>query len=335
MATMELASIPRELPQFGRHLTSLLRPASEVFGQQGSRRGKGSCGCGGAKGSCGCGGGEGSCGCGDGNASCGCSSNIKPACQTSSRPNASTHRPENGETVIVDGGGGGGGGGGNNVQYSCCCLKGVEITRSPSAPLVIDGINYVHCPVRVQGLFERKPSTRNMPTCEFHMAEFDAGWIRAQTGNPAHIPAGYSTWSETEWTSLTRHDYFYIAQAFWWAFGRITDGIKAIAGIEFVQTFFIRSTCERYPGPMQDDCLDCCILVWHKVAANGCKSKVKSVCGKLKPDGCQPPTSKNGAKLTPRDIFRDFPGSTYTIAETLGAGAQEQDLPDGQVVTVR
>jgi len=215
MATMELASIPRELPQFGRHLSSLARPASEVFGQQGRRKGKGSCGCNGgscgcgggkgscgcagAKGSCGCGGGEGSCGCGDGNASCGCSSNIKPACQTSSRPNASNHRPENGETVIVDGGrgrgrgGGGGRGGGNNVQYSCCCLKGVEITRSPSVPLVIDGINYVHCPVRVQGLFERKPSTRNMPTCEFHMAEFDAGWIRAQTGDTAHIPAGYST----------------------------------------------------------------------------------------------------------------------------------------------
>ena len=32
MATMELASIPRELPQFGRHLSSLARPASEVFG---------------------------------------------------------------------------------------------------------------------------------------------------------------------------------------------------------------------------------------------------------------------------------------------------------------
>ena len=42
---MELASIPRELPQFGRHLSSLARPASEVFGQQGSRKGKGSCGC--------------------------------------------------------------------------------------------------------------------------------------------------------------------------------------------------------------------------------------------------------------------------------------------------
>jgi hypothetical protein len=37
MATMELASIPREFPQFGRHLTSLVRPASEVFGQQGAR----------------------------------------------------------------------------------------------------------------------------------------------------------------------------------------------------------------------------------------------------------------------------------------------------------
>ena len=37
MATMELASIPRELPQFGRHLSSLARPASEVFGQQGAR----------------------------------------------------------------------------------------------------------------------------------------------------------------------------------------------------------------------------------------------------------------------------------------------------------
>jgi hypothetical protein len=56
MATMELASIPREFPQFGRHLTSLVRPASEVFGQQGSRKGKGSCWCGGGKGSCGCGG---------------------------------------------------------------------------------------------------------------------------------------------------------------------------------------------------------------------------------------------------------------------------------------
>jgi hypothetical protein len=55
MATMELASIPREFPQFGRHLSSLVRPASEVFGQQGSRKGKGSCGCGGGKGSCGCG----------------------------------------------------------------------------------------------------------------------------------------------------------------------------------------------------------------------------------------------------------------------------------------
>ncbi len=53
MATMELASIPRELPQFGRHLSSLARPASEVFGQQGARKGKGSCGCGGG-GACDC-----------------------------------------------------------------------------------------------------------------------------------------------------------------------------------------------------------------------------------------------------------------------------------------
>ena len=62
MATMELASIPRELPQFGRHLSSLARPASEVFGQQGRRNGKGSCGCGGGKGSCGCGGKGSTCG---------------------------------------------------------------------------------------------------------------------------------------------------------------------------------------------------------------------------------------------------------------------------------
>ena len=64
MATMELASIPRELPQFGRHLSSLARPASEVFGRQGARRDKGACGCAGGTGSCKCN--EGSCGCEDG-----------------------------------------------------------------------------------------------------------------------------------------------------------------------------------------------------------------------------------------------------------------------------
>ena len=74
MATMELASIPRELPQFGRHLSSLARPASEVFGQQGARKGKGSCQCGGGKGSCGCGGGNCSSGCG----SSGCETQTQP-----------------------------------------------------------------------------------------------------------------------------------------------------------------------------------------------------------------------------------------------------------------
>lgn len=48
MVTMELASIPREFPQFGKHLSSLVRPASEVFAKE-------SCGCGGS-GACGCGG---------------------------------------------------------------------------------------------------------------------------------------------------------------------------------------------------------------------------------------------------------------------------------------
>lgn len=38
MATMDLASTPRELPQFGRHMTSLARPASEVFGHQGTQK---------------------------------------------------------------------------------------------------------------------------------------------------------------------------------------------------------------------------------------------------------------------------------------------------------
>jgi hypothetical protein len=87
MATMELASIPRELPQFGRHLSSLARPASEVFGQQGARRGKGSCGCGG-KGSCGCGGSD--CGCGSkGQAACG-STGISTGHETHPQ---GTHRP--------------------------------------------------------------------------------------------------------------------------------------------------------------------------------------------------------------------------------------------------
>jgi hypothetical protein len=71
MATMELASIPRELPQFGRHLSSLARPASEVFGQQGSRKGKGSCGCGGG-GCCDCASSKDSCGCTSVGQACGC-----------------------------------------------------------------------------------------------------------------------------------------------------------------------------------------------------------------------------------------------------------------------
>lgn len=69
MATMELASIPRELPQFGRHLSSLSRPASEVFGQQGAGNGKGPCGCGARNISCGCARGKGLSGCGGGNGS--------------------------------------------------------------------------------------------------------------------------------------------------------------------------------------------------------------------------------------------------------------------------
>jgi len=54
MATMDLASIPRELPQFGRHLSSLARRRYEVFHQQ--SEGKAGCGCGAGAGCCGCGG---------------------------------------------------------------------------------------------------------------------------------------------------------------------------------------------------------------------------------------------------------------------------------------
>jgi hypothetical protein len=101
---MELASIPRELPQFGRHLSSLTRPASEVFGQQGSRKGKESYGCGGD--SCGCGGGTGSCGCGGGKGSSGCDGNNLP------------HQPA-WPDLAHDGGGSdiGDGGGGDGMGY--------------------------------------------------------------------------------------------------------------------------------------------------------------------------------------------------------------------------
>ena len=91
MATMELASIPRELPQFGRHLSSLARPASEVFGQQGARRGKGSCGCGGGKGSCACSTSEGCCGCSGGH-----TNNLQkvPACPPQDPPAGGGGIPE-------------------------------------------------------------------------------------------------------------------------------------------------------------------------------------------------------------------------------------------------
>lgn len=56
---MDLLEMPREYPQFGKHLTSLARPRSEVF--KGKGKGKGCCGCGG-----GGGGGEIGCGCGGG-----------------------------------------------------------------------------------------------------------------------------------------------------------------------------------------------------------------------------------------------------------------------------
>lgn len=54
---MDTLDIARHFPQFGKHLSSLVRPRSEVF------RSKGSCGCGSGKGACGCTGGKGSCGC--------------------------------------------------------------------------------------------------------------------------------------------------------------------------------------------------------------------------------------------------------------------------------
>lgn len=48
MAQIDLASIPRALPQFGR---SLALNAIDVWAQQGTSRCKGSCGRGGGKGS--------------------------------------------------------------------------------------------------------------------------------------------------------------------------------------------------------------------------------------------------------------------------------------------
>lgn len=49
---MELASIPRELPQFGRHLSSLVRTRNELFAQQ--NKGSRSCECHDGQHSCGC-----------------------------------------------------------------------------------------------------------------------------------------------------------------------------------------------------------------------------------------------------------------------------------------
>lgn len=49
---MDLLDIPRHFPQFGKHLSSLLRPASEVFAEQG--KGKASCGCGAGTYDCSC-----------------------------------------------------------------------------------------------------------------------------------------------------------------------------------------------------------------------------------------------------------------------------------------
>jgi len=62
--TMDLAAIPRDLPQFGKSLKNLMRPADEVFGSQEEKGG--SCGCSG--GECGCGG---SCG-----GACGCAGRV-------------------------------------------------------------------------------------------------------------------------------------------------------------------------------------------------------------------------------------------------------------------
>lgn len=73
---MDLLDTPRQFPQFGKHLTSLARPRSEVF--KGKGKGKGSCGCGGGKGSCGCSEGKSSCGCGGGKRACGCRGGTRP-----------------------------------------------------------------------------------------------------------------------------------------------------------------------------------------------------------------------------------------------------------------
>ena len=64
---LDLLDMPRQFPQFGKHLSSLVRPASEVFkgktiGSVSLGRNRRPCGCGGGKGACGCGG-DGSCEC--------------------------------------------------------------------------------------------------------------------------------------------------------------------------------------------------------------------------------------------------------------------------------
>lgn len=70
---LDILDTPRQFPQFGKHMSSLIRPRSEVFrGKNGSEGGKGSCGCGCENGSCGCGGGKGACGSDGNESSCGC-----------------------------------------------------------------------------------------------------------------------------------------------------------------------------------------------------------------------------------------------------------------------
>lgn len=71
MPMMELASIPREYPQFGRHLRSLLRPASEVLGQQSATKPR--CGCSEGRSTKRCYRENSSCSCGGEMASCTCS----------------------------------------------------------------------------------------------------------------------------------------------------------------------------------------------------------------------------------------------------------------------
>jgi hypothetical protein len=339
MATMELASIPRELPQFGRHLSSLARPASEVFGQQGARKGRGSCGCGDGNGSCGCGGGNGSCGCGGGQD---VADSTMPPCTTEwggsginelpripKRPRP-TRRPAPTQPPL----------GGE-----CCCVSSVcvELLEDRQTD---DGKR--SCPVKVTAKHRRLPSEQDDPTCRIGVKEYDAGLVKATTGRP---PGGYPEIQPWELYDFRIHSRYNEAMALWrqtqptadgGLASEVADGIHVPAGLEFIQMFEVGSTCHG-----REECVKCCIGTHIQIKIDKCVVRAFGFCGPSntkcpnyktkKPEGSD--IEEFEGRISPGDAFRiyrpmlfQFVHGPFGIRIVSTPKRSDQDLPVGKSV---